>query len=249
MRKFNPIFLILLSLSLVSLLQSCKDDSYLLTKPSVADQSFTEEFDTVYQARARGWRFINKSVPLGGGVWQQGGGIPPWWSAFSSNGSYAGFIGADYTSVLGGPGTISNWLVSPVVTMQNGDKIIFYTRGLVSWSGAGTDSTDWGTRLQVMLNTHNDGLNVGDGDDPGDFNNKLLDINPTYEYFHTDANQYTPYAYPSSWTKFEATVSGLNGPVKGRFAFRYYVEDAGLCATCNGNGVGIDKVSYVSVNH
>jgi hypothetical protein len=248
MRKFTPIFLIALVLS-VSVLQSCKDDSYLLTKPKVSDQSFSEEFDTAYQARARGWRFINKSEPLGSGVWQQGGGIPPWYAAYSSNGSYAGFIGADYTSVQGGPGTISNWVVSPVVTMQNGDKIVFYTRGLVSWSGAGTDSTDYGNRLQVMINDHNETLNVGDGDDPGDFTNKLLDINPTYEYYHTDAILYSPYAYPSSWTRFEATVTGLSAPKKGRFAFRYFVENAGLCATCLGNGVAIDKVSYISVNH
>ena|SRR6185369_7189831 len=249
MRKSTLFFPIALVLTSIFLLQSCKDDSFLITKPPVADQTFTEEFDTATQAINRGWHFINTSDPIGPGVWQQGGGVPPWWNAYSSNGSYAGFIGADYTSVTGGPGTISNWLVSPVVTMQNGDKITFYTRALVAWSGVGTDSTDYGNRLQVLINPYNETLNVGNGDDPGDFKTKLLDINPTYLYYHTDPAQYTPLAYPSSWTKFTATVYGLNGPVKGRFAFRYFVEDAGLCAICNGNGIGIDKVTYTSINH
>jgi len=248
MRKSTLIFPIAIVFTSITLLQSCKDDSALLTKPGVADQSFTEEFDTASQAIARGWHFINKSEPIGQGVWQQGGAVPPWWAAYSSHGSYVGFIGADYTSVTGGPGTISNWVVSPVVTMQNGDKIVFYTRGLVSWSGVGADSTDWATRLQVLINPYNEDLNVGNADDPGDFKTKLLDINPTYIYYHTDPLQYSPIAYPSTWTRFEATVYGLNAPVKGRFAFRYFVEDAGLCGVCNGNGVGIDKVSYISAN-
>src|SRR5947207_13802544 len=96
MRKSTLFFPIALVLTSVSLLQSCKDDSNLLTKPGVADQSFTEEFDTASQALLRGWHYINRSEPIGAGVWQQGGSIPPWWNAFSSNGSYAGFIGADY---------------------------------------------------------------------------------------------------------------------------------------------------------
>jgi len=249
MRKSTLVFPFVLVLASITMLQSCKDDSNLLTKPAIADQSFSEEFDTASRAIARGWHFINVSTPIGSGVWQQGGAVPPWWAAYSSHGSYVGFIGADYTSVTGGPGTISNWIVSPVITMQNGDKISFYARGLVSFSGVGTDSTDWATRIQVRINPYNEMLNVGSADNPGDFKTVLLDINPSYIYAHTDPTQYTPLAFPTRWTKFEATVFGLNKPTKGRFAIRYFVEDAGLCAVCNGNGVGIDKVTYTSVNH
>jgi hypothetical protein len=247
MRKSTLVFPVVLILCSITLLQSCKDDSALLTKPAVSDQTFSEEFDTASQARGRGWVFINKSEPLGQGVWQQGGGIPPWFQAYSSHGSYVGFIGADYTSTSAAAGIISNWLVSPVVTMQNGDKITFYTRGLLYYSGVGTDSTDYANRLQVLINPYNETLNIGSGDDPGDFKTKLLDINPTYIFFHTDLAQYSPYAYPSTWTKFTATVYGLNEPVKGRFAFRYYVEGGGNNGLAS--GVGIDQVTYTSVNH
>jgi len=247
MRKSTFSFLTVIILVSFSLLQSCKDDSYLLVKPEVPDQSFSEEFDTASAALARGWHFINKSDPIGSDVWQQGGGLPPWFQPYSNNGSYVGFVGADYTSTSAAAGIISNWLVSPPVTLQNGDRIIFYTRGLLYYSGAGTDSTDYGNRLQVSINQYNDYLTVGDGEDPGDFKNVLVDINSNYEFFHTDPNQYSPTAYPSNWTRFEATVSGLNEPVKGRFAFRYFVEGAGFNGLAS--GVAIDKVSYISVNH
>ena len=247
MRKSTFSFLTVIILVSFSLLQSCKDDSFLLEKPAVPDQSFSEDFDTAYAALARGWHFINKSIPVGGDVWQNGGGLPPWFPAYSSHGSYVGFVGADYTSTTAAAGIISNWIVSPPVIMQNGDKIVFYTRGLLYYSGTGSDSTDYANRLQLSINQFNDQLTVGNGTDPGDFTNTLVDINPNYEFYHTDPNQYSPTAYPSSWTRFEGTVTGLNEPVKGRFAFRYFVEGAGWNGL--GSGVGIDKVSYISVNH
>jgi hypothetical protein len=250
MRNFTLSILTILVLASFLGLQSCKDDSYLLKQPGVPDQSFSEEFDTASAAIARGWSFINVSDPIGGGVWQQGGGIPPWYPAYSSQGSYVGFIGADYRSVLGGPGTISNWLVSPPVTMQNGDKIVFYTRGWVDVNPlVAGDSTDWANRLQLLINPYNDGLDVGHAEDPGDFTTTLIDINSNYEEFHTTPSLSSPRAYPGRWTRFEGTVYGLNGPVRGRFAFRYFVENAGLCGTCLGTGVAIDKVSFVSMNH
>ena len=246
MRKSTFSFLIVIVLISFTILQSCKDDSYLLTKPATHGQSFSEEFDTAKSALARGWVFKNVSDPIGGGVWQQGGGLPPWFAAYSSNGSYVGFVGADYTSTSAAAGIISNWLISPATIMQNGDKIIFYTRTLLYDAGTGGDSTDYANRLQVRINPHNDGLEVGNGFDPGDFTESLLDINYTYQYYHTDPALYSPIAYPATWTRFEVTISGLNHPVKGRFAFRYFVEGAGFNGL--GSGVAIDKVSYTTVN-
>jgi hypothetical protein len=246
MRKST--FSFITSLVLVSLitLESCKDDSYLLKKSSVADQSFVEEFDTATSALSRGWHYINTSVPIGGGVWQQGGGIPPWFRAFSSHGTYPGFIGVDYTSTSAGAGIISNWVVSPVVVFQNGDKIVFYTRTLLYDAGTGGDSTDYANRMQVRINK-SESLNVGSGSDAGDFSTTLLDINPAYEEYHTSPALYSPTAYPGNWTRFEATVSGLNAPVRGRFAFRYYVEGAGSNGL--GSGVALDKVTFTSASH
>ncbi len=239
---------ILASFVLVSftVLQSCINDSYLLTKPPIPDQSLSEEFDTASAALSRGWHYINASMPIGGGVWQQGGGIPPWFPAYSSHGSYVGFIGADFTSTSAAAGIISNWVVSPQVVFQNGDKIIFYTRGWVQDAGGG-DSTDYANRMQVLISTHGDNLNVGSGRDPRTFDISLLYINPSYVWYHTSPTLYSPVAYPGKWTRFEATVYGLNQPVKGRFAFRYFVEGGGYNGLAT--GVALDKVSYVSASH
>ena len=243
MRK-GTLLLVLACVGFAAAFQSCRNDEYLTAAPPVSNQSFTEEFDTVSSDTARGWVLVNASTPKGGGVWQQGGAINPWFSPYSSVGTYAGFIGADYTSVSGGPGLISNWLISPIVTMQNGDKVTFYTRSQAEFNGA--DTTDYGNSLQVRLNSMNTGTNAGSGDNVGDFKAALLTINPGI--VPSSTNSPAPYAYPTKWTRFEATVYGLNGPAKGRFAFRYYVPNAGLCATCFGSGVAVDKVQYQSVS-
>lgn len=258
-------------------LSACKDDSHLAHAPAVPDQSFTEEFDTASAALSRGWKFINVSEPKGSNVWQQGGDVLPWFKAFSSHGTYVGFIGADYTSTSAGQGVISNWVVSPVITLQNGDKISFYTRSWALFPGYDTslntnidmyktsqpDTLDWANRLQLRVSTNGESLNVGKGADIGDFGTTLVDINPNYYEWHavpgtydnglgwndpayqkfTFTREMVAEAYPGgAWTKFEGTVSGLNKPVKGRFAFRYYVVDGGNNG--RGSGVAIDKVEY-----
>jgi len=231
----------------LTLLTSCVDDKNL-DLPPVQDQSFLEEFDTLSSALARGWKITNVSVPKGPNIWQQGGDVVPWFSSYSNNGGNAGFVGASYESTT--LGVISNWLISPPVTMQNGDKIIFYTRSLESPASATPgDSSDFGNRLQVRLNTLNEGLSVGSAVSTGDFNSLILDINPTYVYSNSLIPD--PTAYPTRWTRFEATVFGLNKPTRGRFAFRYFVEYGGIDVTgataADGNGVGIDYVTYKSV--
>lgn len=238
----------------VTLFTSCVDDTNL-DMPPVPDQSFVEQFDTTSAALQRGWRFINSSVPKGPNIWQQGGSVVPWFSAYSNNGSNVGFIGADYTSTS--LGVISNWVVSPAVTMQNGDKIIFYTRSAEDLAFdpvtnlPNGDSTDYGNRLQVRINANNNGLNVGSGINAGDFTKLILDINPTYVY--SSWQNPVANAYPTRWTRFEATVFGLSQPTTGRFAFRYFVENGGVDLTgatvANGNAVAIDYVTYKSVGH
>jgi hypothetical protein len=243
MRKSILAKLLIIS-SLALLVYSCKDDSYLTKIPPVADQSFVEEFDTASAALSRDWHFINTSDPIGSGVWQNGGSIPPFFNAYSNNGSNVGFIGVDYLSTSAAQGIISNWLVSPPVVMQNGDKIIFYTRALQYPDGTG-DTTDYGNSLQVRINPVNDDLNVGQGFSVGSFTESLFTINSGLAY--SSAIHPNPDAYPSQWTRFEATVFGLNGPVKGRFAFRYIVIDGG--SNGNGSGIGIDSVAYKSTGH
>ena len=63
----------------------------------------------------------------------------------------------------------------------------------------------------------------------------MLTINPNL----------TTSGYPNVWTQFNATVSGLGAPTNGRFAFRYFVTNAGPNAN-NSDYIGIDDFSYVS---
>src|ERR1019366_2291498 len=226
------------------LLFSCKDDGYLAKIPPVPEQSFVEEFDTASAALARGWQFINTSDPKGGGVWQNGGSIPPFFNAYSNKGNNAGFIGADYLSTSAQQGTISNWLISPSIIMQNGDRIIFYTRAYQLFDGVG-DTTDFGNSLQVRINPFSDSLDVGQGLGYGSFSQILLYINPNLIYssvIHPDV-----FAYPSQWTRFEVTVTGLNAPIKSRFGLRYFVTNGG--SNGNATGIGIDSVAYKSIGH
>lgn len=258
---------ILLSFSVVAVtLGACKKDNPdFLVPPPIADQSFVEEFDTASKAFERGWIPINNSNPKGSSIWSQGGAPFPIFSPYSSNGSYAGFLATDYLSTSGTDDVISNWLISPVITMQNGDKISFYTRTqLLPNAFVSGDSTDYGSNLEVCFNRKNDGSNVGVANDPtsaaynsstdrGDFE-LLLSINPavydnvnkvwTYSWAHSTPGLFEPGSYPTDWTRFEVTIGGLSKPHKGRFAFRYYVLDGG--SNGNGSAVGIDQVTYTS---
>ena len=248
MRKSTFYGFLLIAFISLTVFQSCKDDRYLLTPPPVPDQSFVEEFDTADAAYNRGWRYINRSVLLGRRNWQNpnpliGNPFPPY-SGSAGN----GFLWADYLSTDSQAGTISNWAVSPEIIMQNGDKIIFYTRAEI------LGNTDFVNRLQVRINKTTS-LNVGNGTDPGDFTIPLLDINPFYYEFLLNVfnNPADPLfeqvrkAYPHVWTRFEAVVVGLDKPTKGRFAFRYFTELAG--SNGRGSSVGLDSVAYVSINH
>ena len=117
-------------------------------------------------------------------IWETHNGairlVPPFEAFFSQNGP-AGYLWADYNSTSSAAGVISNWAVSPVLTLQNGDKISFYTRAQIYFYN--DDSTDFVNRLQVRINIKNTGTNTGDGANAGDFNVLLLDINPGYRAF------------------------------------------------------------------
>lgn len=238
--------------------QSCKDDSNLVTPLPIPDQSFVEEFDTLTAARSKGWLTRNRSEPIGPSVWQQGmsANASSTYPPYSSKATNNGFISTDFASAFSpdpGASTISNWVISPKVTMQNGDRIIFYSRQ------EDTLAT-WGDRLQVCINKKNDGIECGRGLDPGDFNTVLLDINPLNASgsptdpfpagggYPIGIYYYDPVsAYPAYWTRFEALVRGLDKPTVGRFALRYYVPLGGTNGR-GGNCISIDSVAYVSIS-
>ena len=224
----NKFLLFSYFICLSGFLISCKNDTDL-PDPPVPGQSFSEEFDTLSAASGRGWTFINVSQPAGAGGWTS-----PSLSAiplFSGN----GYIYSFQTAVQGSStysisGTLSNWIVSKPIWLHNGDKIVFYS------NSATTDQTPIG--LELRMNVQNDGTNVGNGKDPGDFRDILAIINPSQTYNSPDS-------YPTTWTKFEATVFGLSEPKKGRIGFRFYIPDNyqyNLPTTM----IAIDKFSYTS---
>jgi len=186
---------------------------------------FSESFNTAVPLPT-GWAQQNLSAPIGT--------VPDWLqgvnTVFNSNsGAPTAYIRANFNSVAGA-NTISNWLFTPSVTITNGDQFTFYTR--TTTPGA----TVFPDRLQVRLSTNGTSTNVGATNaSVGDFSTLLLDINPTY----------STTVYPSVWTQFTVTISGIPTPIAGRIAFRYFVEDGGPSGN-NSDYIGIDDVVYTT---
>ena len=100
-------------------------------------QSFTEAFDDIATLTASGgWFTQNNSSPLGVINYFQGNT-----AVFGPHAS-AGYLGVNYNSG-GGLATISDWFVTPVVSLQNGQTFSFYTRTV--------DAPFYPDRLQVRM--------------------------------------------------------------------------------------------------
>lgn len=184
---------------------------------NAGDCPLIEGFDTVVPS---GWVTNNLSSPVGVNNWFQGKTV-----VFAAHsGAANSYAGANLLSTAGA-GTISDWLISPMMTFINGDEITFYTR-------TETGST-WPDRVQARLSIAGPSTNVGsDQNSVGDFTTLLVDINPTLAV----------HGYPETWTEFRLIVSGLTMPTTGRFAFRYFVTDGGSSGT-NSDYIGVDTFS------
>lgn len=212
---------------------SCKDNKgFVLPKPDTSitatDQTFSQSFDNMEDATKQGWIFTNLSdepdgswsvqAKMGSGVAAQSG---------------SGFLYDNYLASDDASGIISDWVISPKILFQNGDKITFYT------ISSGSDD-GYGDRLQLRLNVLGSSAEIDSSSTAvGGFTVPLVDVNPLYKIS-------PPGDYPTTWTKYEATISGLNQPDSGRFAFRYYVQVNG---GANGDEVGLDNVTFTSANH
>ena len=177
-----------------------------------------ETFTTAIPLPA-GWASQNLSSPVGSTGWFQGNT-----GVFPGN-TPPGYIGANFNNTTG-TNTISNWLFMPNVTLKNGDVMRFFTRRIAS---------PFPDRLQVRMSTNGASVNAGASNTSvGDFTTLLLDINPTY----------TGTGYPTAWTQFTTTLSGLPAAgISGRLAFRYFVESGGPTGA-NSDYIGIDDVVY-----
>lgn len=189
---------------------------------------FTEGFNDLFDAsgtstttalESRGWTLQNNSTALGNTGWFGNGAV------FASHAG-AGYVAANFENISG-TGTISNWLISPNVTLKNGDTFSYWTR---------TSSAVHPDRLEVRASLNGTSTNVGSTDSSvGDFTTLLETVNPGLGAGAAN--------YPTTWTLHTVTISGLAGPTSGRFAFRYYVTTAGAGAA-NGEYIGIDDVTY-----
>lgn len=182
--------------------------------PSFGAVILSQNFDNVATITGSGWVMTNNSSPIGTTNWFQGNtGI------FSSQtGAADSYIAANFENAAAG-GDISNWLLTPTVTVNNGFVLSFYTRT--------ETASPFPDRLQVYLSLNGASTNVGGtATSLGDFTTLLLDINPTL----------TSGIYPESWALQTVTLNGLSGATTARIAFRYVVSDT----SSNGNYIGID---------
>jgi hypothetical protein len=85
--------------------------------------SFTENFNDVSTLSAAGWVDVNNSTPGGTTSWFQGN--PDVFAAQS--GAADSYIAANFDNVPFG-GNISNYLITPEPSLNNGVKISFYAR-------------------------------------------------------------------------------------------------------------------------
>ena len=124
-----------------------------------------------------------------------------------------------------GAGTISNWLITPQLMLQDGDVLKFWTR--VNTGSAYAD------RLEVRLSNGATFTAPSGAASVGSFTTLITSINPGL----------TEGGYPDSWTEFTFIVTGLSAtPVAANYAFRYYVTDGGPSGN-NSNYIGIDTFS------
>lgn len=193
--------------------------------------SVVDNFEAVGALIAKGWAFSNNSSIITQMTpgWQEGN--PAVFSAQA--GSVNSYIMANFQSTDDGAGieTISSWMMTPEVDLIDGKTFSFWTRKVTE-----TFPNQFPDRLEVRLSTNGASINVGSTTSSvGDFTTVLTTINPTL----------TITGYPVVWTRFDLVLSGIGSPTTGRFAFRYFVTDAGPLGT-NSNFIGIDTVEYIS---
>ncbi len=181
----------------------------------------SQGFDDITLLAGLGWVETNLSSPIGTLSYFQGNDAV--FPAYS--GAPTSYLAVNYNSVAGAS-TISNWMITPQLTLQNGDSLIFWTR-----TAAGST---WPDRLELRLNITGSSNAGTTANDVGDFSTLLLSVNPNLVVG----------GYPEVWTQYTIIITGLTGPTTCRIAFRYFVTNGGPSGT-NSNYIGIDEFSVV----
>lgn len=204
---------------------------------SVAQTQFSFGFDgTVAAMTTAGWQFTNQSAPSTPSTWSLGSYTVPLANPLFGSGDVntvpsgqaggANSFGLVNFSSTTGTGTISNWLITPTITVQNGDVVSFFSR-------KGTDgTTDYPDRLELRMSPVAPHVNPSTGATAvGSFTTLCTSINPTLV---------AGFVYPKTWTQYTYTVAGLTGSTAIKFAFRYHVTSGGPSGA-NSDIIGIDS--------
>lgn len=199
--------------------------------------TITESFDVLAGASPNqcptGWTCSNVSAPLGTTNWFQGN--PTVFAAQAG----AGYIGTNYNNTAG-TGTISNWLITPVMQFGTGAELRFWAR--TSTSAAYAD------RLEIRASSGGNSTG-GTPTSTGDFTTSLATINPTLlagpGTCVSPAGAPNAGGFPNAWCEYRLTnTDGIPTSGSGRIAFRYFVTGGGPGGS-NSNYIGIDTFSFV----
>lgn len=202
----------------------------------------SEDFTSPFNATSSGWYIQNLSTPTGTDTWMQGVG-----SLFPAyNGNANDYFFNDFSSAgTPTPAGISNWLMTPTITIYNGAILQFATKSL----NGDASFNPVPDRMQVRMSTSGTASTIAGPTSSasiGSFTELLLDINPAL----STATVSSPISnsvvanYPSNWTVYQIPITGVTGTLTGRFAFRYFVNDAGPQGL-NSLAIGVDAVRYI----
>jgi autotransporter-associated beta strand protein len=227
--------------SLLAALFSFLLSAFLIEVARAQLTSLTEGFDTTGNpvptqtgifAQSQPWINVNNSdVPNTTSFnWQQGNMGTFIWTAQSPVGSTTSFAQVSFLSTNGT--ILSDWLLTPVLTLEAGATFSFYT--------VAVKDTTFANDLQVYISTSGSSTNVGsDAQTPTGGVFTLLpggDLNPTLA-----VNGY-PLTQPNGWTleTFTLTSSEVSTPTSGRIGLRYFIPNTAT----QGSGIGIDTFSF-----
>ncbi len=203
--------------------------SFLSVFGSVQAQNLvTENFDVFPAA----WTKLNVSAPVGANAWANGAAANIA-NIAAGAGAYNGTAATSYAYVnfnsTTGTGVISNWLITTPISLMNGDVISFYAvKGL---SGGTTVYPD---NLQLRISTTGAASVAPVGATGlGDYTTLAVDINPTLNTT----------AFPTAWTQYTYTITGLPVATSCRVAFRYTVPTSGGPTGLNSDQIGVDQFS------
>ncbi|MFP3595202.1 choice-of-anchor J domain-containing protein [Chryseobacterium sp. SIMBA_029] len=200
-----------------------------------AQNTYSYGFDTAFAAD---WTLTNQSSPLTATLWSKATYTTPLANPLFGSGNtttipvgQAGgansFALVNYTSTSGA-GSISNWLITPAISVKDGDIVSFFTR-------KGTDGVDdYPDRLELRYSTAATTVNPTGATGVGSFTNLGVTVNAALA---------AGFVYPKTWTKYSFTVAGVGTtPVSVKFGFRYYVTNGGPSGA-NSDLIGIDTFS------